>query len=375
MTASTQIDPQVVDVSSLAPIYTQSVFLLPAVEGQGDSGGTGAVGAVYSIDRPSKADDLFGPASSLGTFVKNILNRGVAPVIATMSAKGTIPTLIQRQAAWALLESRRDVRIRLTDSVLQAEHVALATSCDNAALAQNKHVGIVAAPATTAKAAAITWAQAIQSKRVALIYPGVYDDAGILRTGAAAVAYVAAEVAKNSDIADDLDTFHIPGLTAIENDASGNPIINYRIAAGALVNDFEDLLQAGVSVFKNDPAGGVMIGHLRMTYSTDGTYDALMTRLIVDQLFVDIRSLVEVNNYMRKGNTQVNRDKLAALVSSALWQRQDWLQPKLQPDGDMGYAVQVTPSADNRQVTIAFSGTVVRSIQTVQVQGSLTIPV
>lgn len=377
MASSTQLDPQVVDVTNLAPLFTQSLFLPIAVEGQGAAtGGTGVVGSVYSVDRPSKADELFGASSTLSTLIKALLNRGVSPIIATPSVmSATLPTLLQRQTAWALLESRRDVRIRMTDSALQADFAALATSCDNAALAQNKQSGIVGMPSGTSKANLITASGAIASKRVTLVSPGVYDENGVLKSGNIGAAYVAAEVAKNSDIADDLDTLHLPGLTAIENDAGGNPLFAYRIVTGALVNDFEDLEQAGVSVLKPDPNGGVMIGHLRMTYTTDGTFDALMTRLIVDQLFVDIRAAVESSLFLRQGNTQVNRDKLAALVSSMLWQRRTWLEPKTQPDGELGYLVQVTPSTDNRQVTVSYQGTVVRGIQTIQVQGNLTIPV
>lgn len=145
--------------------------------------------------------------------------------------------------------------------------------------------------------------------------------------------------------------------------------------AGTPVNDFETALIGGVSPLRRGRNGGVEITHLRTTFVTDTTYDALMTRLIVDQLFVDIRTYVEQSNYLRRGNTAATRDDMRAGVDALLQERSNWLKPLMQANGELGYSVAVAASSDNRQVTISYKGEVVRGIQTILVDGQLVIPV
>lgn len=372
---STQLYPEVKDATSLGPRFAQTMFLPVAVEGQADAGGSAAAGELKTVSRPSDADLFFGPASTLSALIKFVLGRGIPAVIAVASAKGTSPTLVQRQTAWALLEAEPSIRIRLTDSVVQADHVALADSCEWAEGINNKQTAFVGMATGTTSAALLTAAAAIASKRAVLVGPAVYDENGTLRTGAYASATVAAEVSKNPDIVDDLDTKEIPGLTGIEKDASGLPVFRLRAGAGTPVNDFETLLQGGVSPLKQSPRGGVEITHLRTTYTTDSTYDALQTRLIVDQLFLDVRDYVLSNLFLRRGNTQKTRDDLRAGVEALLNDRSNWLTQITQPDGNPGYGVAVTSSTDGRQVTVSYKGQVVRGIQTILVDAQLVIPV
>lgn len=366
--------PEVKDATTLGARYSQPLFMPIAIEGQADSGGDASVAQVYSISRPADADTRFGAASSLATLVKYVLGRGIPTVYAAASQKGSAPLLAERQAAWALFEALPDVRVRLTDSVTQADLVALADSCENAELINNKQVSFVGMAAATTAATLVTAAGAIASKRAVLVGPGITDENGVARSGAFAAAAVAAEVAKNSDLADDLDTATIPGLTAIESAADGLPLFRIKVVGGVATNDFETLLQGGVSPLRNGRNGGVEITHLRTTYTTDTTYDALMTRLIVDQLFIDVRSYCEDQKFLRRGNTQKTRDDLAAGVEGLLVQRSNWLEPVTQPDGELGYGVSVIPSTDSRQVTVGYQGRVVRGISTILVDAQLTIP-
>jgi hypothetical protein len=153
------------------------------------------------------------------------------------------------------------------------------------------------------------------------------------------------------------------------------------VVTGSAVNDFTDLLVAGVSPLKTDRSGsGLRITHLRMTYTgatpgTDTTFDALETRLIVDQIFVDVRDYVINNRFLRRGNTPETRADLLAGIQALLTARSDWVAPVTQPDGSTGYNVSVTPSADLRSVTIRYEGIVNRNIQVVNVDAELTIPV
>lgn len=371
---SSQLYPEVKDATSLGPRFSQPAFLPIGVEGQKDAGGTASVAVPTVISLPSDADAKFGAASSLAALVRFLLGRGIPQVTAVASASGTTPTLVQRQTAWALLEADPNIRIRLTDSIVQADLVALADSAEWAEGINNKQVAFMGMAAGTTSAALVTAAAAIASKRGVLVGPAVYDDAGTLRSGAFAAAAVAAEVSKNPDIVDDLDTAPIPGFTDIETDANGMPIFRIKAGAGVPVNDFEVLLQGGVAPLRRGRNGGVEITHLRTTWTTDTTYDALQTRLIVDQLFLDVRDYVLSTNYLRRGNTQTNRNDLAAGVEALLKTRNNWLQPVIQPDGNLGYGVAVTASTNNKQVTISYKGNVVRGIQTILVDAQLTIP-
>jgi len=234
----------------------------------------------------------------------------------------------------------------------------------------------------TAKASLSTAATAIEtgsaegSKRTVLVAPGVYDQNGVLISGAYAAAAIAAEVARNPDISDDLDLKNLPLLTGIEKEASSLPVFRVKVVAGTPVNDFEDLLQDGVSPLQSSRTGaGVQITHLRTVYSADGTFDSLMTRLIIDQLFVDVKNYVLDAIYLRRGNTEEVRNRIKSGVEALLAERRAWLNPITQVDDTLGWNVTVTSSPDNRQVTIAYEGVVVRGISTIQVAANLSIPV
>lgn len=375
--SSIQLYPEVRDASTLGPRYSAPLYLPIGVEGQADVAGTAVLAQIYQINRPSESDTYFGVSSPLGILTKFLLGRGIAPLLASASIKSaSAPSLAQRQAVWANFESNQNVRIRMSDSTVQADLVALGTSCANADQLFNKQVAFGGMASGTTKAALITAAGAINSKRFVLCGPGVYDNSGTLLSGCLAAASVAAEVSKNSDIADDLDTDTINNLTGIELDAQGMPIFRKRVVSGSPVNDFEDLLQAGVSPLQNNRAGnGVQITHLRTTYVTDTTFDALMTRLIVDQVFIDVREYCYNSNFLRRGNTPATRADLQGGVEALLAERSNWIQPITMSNGKIGYGVGVLPSVDNRSVSISYQGTVVRGIQTIQVDAQLSIPV
>jgi len=334
------------------------------------------------INRLDEASVAFDPTSSLYAIIKVLLDRGAGPVIAIASAKGSAPTLVQRQTAWALLESDENIRIRLTDSVTQADLSALAVSCANANLIYNKQIAFVGLAAGTSKANLITAATAIATggqvpaSRTVLVAPAVYDSAGVLQSGAFAAAAVAAEVAKNSDPSNDLDLWDIPLLSATEKDASGMSVFRRKVTGGTAVNDYEDLLQGGVSPLQpSRVAGGVATTHLRTVYIVNTSYDNLYTRIIIDQVFVDVKNYIYSNNFFRAPNTDSTRARIKSGVEAVLNERQSWIQPVQQPDGTMGYNVSVVASADQRQVTIGYEGVVVRGINTVLVAASLSITV
>lgn len=375
--SSLQLYPEVRDASSLGPRFSSPLFLPVGVEGQASAGGTANVGQIYQINRPSDSDTLFGAASSLSTLIKFIMDRGIAPVLGAASVKGASPpVLADRQAAWANFESNSFTRVRMTDSTAQADLVALAVSCNNADLLFNKQVGFGGLAAGQPKSALLSAATAIGSKRFCLVGPGVYDANATLLSGNLASAAVAAEVSRNPDITDDLDTLTLPNLTGIELDTQGMPIFRKRVVTGSAVNDLEDLLQGGVTPLQNNRTGtGVQITHPRTTWTVDGTFDALMTRLIIDQVFIDVRDYATGNNYLRRGNTPQTRGDLAAGINGLLSERNTWILPVTQADGTLGYSVGVIPTNDNRAVIISYSGVVVRNIQTIQVDARLSIPV
>lgn len=379
MSPSTILDPTVIDASTLIPRQTSNVYMPIGIEGQADSDGSAAIAVPFVVSRVDQARTWFGVASRLTQLIQAVLDRGAGPVLAVASSKGATPTLAQRKTAWEILEADVNTRIRLTGSTSQADLVALATSASNANLIFNKQIAFGGLASGSSKAAMISAAGAISpadASRFVLVGPSVYDASGVLQDGAYAAACVAAEVAKNSDPGNDLDLWGIPLLTGIEMDASGRPVFMRRVTAGAAVDDFEDLLQGGVSPLQASPvAGGVMTTHLRTAYTVNTTYDNLYTRVIQDQVFLDVRDYVLNNNFLRAGNTSTTQARIKSGVEALLAERAAWILPVPQSDGTTGYAVTVTPSTDNRQVTIGYQGTVVRGISSVQVAANLTIPV
>jgi hypothetical protein len=374
------LDPTVIDASTLTPRLTSAIYLPIGIEGQADSAGNGAVGTPYAISRIDEAVTRFGPNALLTTLISAILDRGAGPVVAVASAKGTLPDITARGAAWEVLAADENVRLRLTDSTVQDDIAGLADSAVDANVIYNKQVAIVGMPSGTAKADLISAAGAVatgSASRCVLVGPGVYDANGNLQSGNFTAACVAAEIAKNADPSNDLDLWTIPLLTGIETDTSGRPIFMRRVVGGVAVDDFEDLLQGGVSPLQpsRTGAGGVQTTHLRTTATDDGTWDNLYTRIIVDQIFLDVKAYVLNNNYLRLGNTAATRLRIKSGVEALLAERAAWIEPIVQPDGTTGYGVSVTASADDRQVTIGYQGTVVRGISTVQVAANLTIPV
>lgn len=352
------------------------------IEGMKDVGGTAAIATPVVINRIDQAGTSFGPASTLTAIITQVLNAGAGPVIAIASASGATPTLVQRQAAWAILESDTTIRIRLTDSEVQADISALAVSCANANLLFNKQVAFVGLPTATTKANWIAGATAIAAggtdaaSRTCLVAPGVYDQNGTLRGGSYAAAIVASEVAKNADPSNDLDLWPIPLFTAIEKDASGLDVFRRKVVAGVATDDFEDLLQGGVSPLQPGlVAGGIQTSHLRSTYVTNTQYDNFYTRIIVDQLFLDVKNYILTKNFLRSGNTPGTRARIKSGVDALLRARNSWVDTVTQADGSQGYNVSVTSSTDGRQITVGYEGTVVRGINTVRVAANLTIPV
>src|SRR5262245_11718504 len=378
--SSLQLYPEVIDAGNLQPKLSSGIFLPAAVEGSSGGAGTGVVGVIYTINRVDEAVTYFGSTSTLYQIVKALLDRGAGPVKAVASAQGTTPSLAQRQAAWEKLESDQVVRLRFTDSEVQADLAALGVSAKNASLIQNKQIAIVGMPTATTKANLITAATAITAdpdagKRTVLVGPGVYDASGTLRGGSFAAACVGAEISKNADPSNDLDLWPVMLASAIELDATGIPVFRQRVAAGVAVNDFEDLLQGGVSPLMPARTGaGITTTHIRMCFKADGTFDALMTRIIIDQVFIDVRDWIYASNILRMGNTETTRARVASGVEAILDERRTWIEPVDQADGTEGYNVSVVPSSDMRSITVGYEGTVVRGIQTVKVAPTLTIP-
>jgi hypothetical protein len=375
---STQLFPEIVDGSTLNERTTEAVFLPIGIEGQKDAGGTAVVAELKKVSRPVDADTWFGPASSLTALVKFVLDQGAGPVYAIASASGAGPTLPQRQTAWQVLEAKKEVRIRLTDATVDADLAALAVSAKNANLLNNKQVAFVGKPAATSKATLLATNTAVVvdadgAKRTVIVGPAVYDRNGVLKSGIYSAAAVAARVAMNGDPADDLDTAVISNLTGIERDAVGNDIFRQIVVAGVVVNDFEDLLVGGVSPLMPGLDGGVAISHLRMAYKVDSTFDALMTRLIIDQVFVLVRDYCYRFNQLRKGNTESSREQLRSGVDALLGTLRDWIEPAELGDGTLGFDVSVSASADERQQTISYRGEIVRGVQTIVVAPSFTI--
>jgi len=378
--SSTLLDPRVIDASTLTPRQTSAVYLPIGIEGQMDNTGTAIVATPYAVSRVDQAVSLFGASTNkLVNLITQILNAGAGPVVAYASAKGATPTIVQRQAVWQSMESDVNIRLRLTDSEVQSDIVSLADSANNANLVYNKQVAIAGMPSGTSKAALIAAAGGVapgSQSRIVIVGPGVLDANGNLFGGSYAAACVAAQVAMNSDPTNDLDLWPIPALTGIELDTNGLPIFRRKVVTGVAVDEYEDLLQGGVSPLQPSRVpGGVMTTHLRTAFTTNSTFDNLYTRIIVDQIFLDVRDYILNSNFLRMANTAKTQNQMQSGVQALLAERSGWISPILQPDGTLGYGVSVTPSANQRQVTIGYQGTVVRGISTVQVAANLTIPV
>lgn len=379
---STLLDPRVLDASTLTPKATSPVFLPIGIEGQIDNAGSAAILVPLVINRIDEAVTAFGAAAPITAVITAVLNAGAGPIVAIGSAKGSGPTLVQRQAAWAVQESDSITRLRLTDSTTQADLVGLAVSAANANLLYNKQIVIAGMPSGTAKAALLTAATAIAAggidaaSRFCLVAPGTYDAGGALKSGAFTAAIVAAEVAKNADPSNDLDLWPIPIYTAIEKDGTGLDVFRRKVVTGVATDDYEDLLQGGVSPLQPGlTAGGIMTTHLRTVFTTNSQYDNLYTRIIIDQLFLDVKNYILTKNFLRAGNTAGTRARIKSGVDALLRARNSWVDTVVQPDGSQGYNVSVTSSLDNRQLTVGYEGIVVRGINTVKVAASLTIPV
>lgn len=372
----TSLYPEIRDTSSLSGVFNTDQFMLVGVEGRKDTVGTAAVAQPYVVSDPAVADTLFGPASSLSSLVKFLLGRGLNNVIAVASASNVAPTLVQRQAAWTVLEEDENVRIRLTDSTVQADLVALADSAEWAEGIQHKQFMFGGMALPSSQATLLAMAGAVASKRGIIVGPGVYDTNGTLLAGPFAAAYVAAAVAMNQDITDDMDGMPLPATTGIERDATNNmPLFRNRAGAGVPLNDFAVLLAGGVSPLRQGRAGQAEITHIRMTWTTDTTYDALMTLLIKDGTFLALRDLLLGQKFLRRGNTASNRALAAKLVDTWLRAHNDWVQPVQLGSGDLGYGVTATASSDKKTINVSYQGEVVRNTQVININAVLSIPV
>lgn len=375
--SSTQLFPEVLDASTVEVQYSTPTYLPIGIEGQAGSDGDASVGELVTVRNGGEALTAFGATSPLTNFIRFLLLRQADPIFAVASVKGTdAPELEERQAAWSVLESERDVRLRLCDSVTQADLAALTESCWNANMMGHKQVAFGGLAAATSKASLISAADAIGDNRLCLVGPGVYDSSGSVVSGAYAAAGVAAMICSHNDLSDDLDLATLPFFTAIENNNVGRPLFSQRVASGLLVNDFEDLLQAGVSPLMNARTGGVAITHLTTTdTSQNGAWDSVMTRIAVDQVFVNIRGYAETQLALRQPNTASNRGAMASGIRNLLVGMAPVVQPTEQADRTIDYGVSVTASSDQRQMIIGFKVQVARGTSTILVSGTFEIPV
>lgn len=371
----TDLFPEVRDRSTLTGVFRADQLLPIGVEGQmAATGTTATLGLPVTVTTAEQAATLFG-VSSLTTLIQFILARG-APSVRAVASDDAPPLLATRQAAWKPLEEDPSIRIRLTDSDVQADLVALADSCEWAEGIQHKQFMFGALATPTVKANLITAADAIASKRGVLIGPGVYDGDGVLRGGALAAAMAAVEVSRNPDIADSLNLAPISATSGIELEtATGLPLFRLRANAGVPANDHAELLAEGVSTFMLGPDGRAAFSHLRLTYTVDDTFDSLMTLLIKDEVFLGIKAKLLAGKYHRRPNNESNRNLAATEVDNWLKAHSDWVEPVELPNGDNGYGVTVEPAVDLKSFTVSYFGNVVRGTNVINVNGTLTIPV
>jgi hypothetical protein len=369
--------PEVRDVSTVTGVFNQPTFMVIAIEGRGAAPGTAVVGTVYTCKTPQDADTRFGSTSSLAALVKFALGRGAEFVLATASSMSTAPTLVQRQTAWTALEENPTVRVRLTDSTAQADHVALADSCEWAEGIQNKQWAACGLALPSSSAGLTAAAGAIASKRAILVGPGIYDANGVLLDGSFAAAAWAVERAKNLDLSDDMDLVDIPGMTGIEKGTNGLPLFRLRAGAGVPVNDFETLLAGGVSPLMQSLGGSAAMTHARTTWTTDTTFDSLNTLLVKDQLFLDIRAIVQAQGVLKRPNIPFWQGLVASHVEDYLNGKSQgpdaWISAKLLPNGKIGFGVNIVPSSDGKTMTINYQAVINRGTQKVDVNGVLVI--
>lgn len=367
--------PQIVDKSTLTGVFQSDQFMVVGVEGQKDVAGSAVIALPVKVLTAEDANTYFGPASSLATLCKFLLARGLNYVVAVASASGSGPTLVQRQAAWVALEENPDIRIRLTDSVTQADLVALADSCEWAEPIQHKQFCFLGLGGTSVKATVTAAASAIASKRAVLTAGHVYDVNGNLLSGQYDAAVAAVEVALNPDIMDSMNSKPIGATAGIEKDAAtGLPIWRYKANAGTPVNDFQDLLTAGASPYQQDRGGQAAFTHLRTTWVADTTFDALATLLVKDQVFLDIRDLLLDHKALRQPNTPDNRSLAAKIVEEYLKGHADWVDKVNLADGTRGYGVTVVNGIDGKSYTVNYFGQIQRGTNVINVNGTLTIP-
>jgi hypothetical protein len=368
--------PQIVDKSTLTGVFQTDSFFGIGVEGEMGDDGEATVGMPVVVSSVEEAVTQFGEDSSLTNLVQFILGRGLNYVKAVASASGSTPNLGQRQDAWAPLEEDPTIRIRLTDDDESATHVALAESCENADLIQHKQFCVVGLAGPAVKATTVTVAGAINSKRAVLFDPGVFDNNGVLQEGAYAAAYGACELAKNPDISDSLNLAPVPATTGIEKDTTtGLPVYRLRTNGGDPIDDFQDLLDAGASPYMQGPDGRASFTHIRTTFTDDDTFDALVTLLAADGLFLGIRDLLLNAKFLRSGNTATNRSLASQMVNSYLKGQSNIVSPIELPDNTTGFGVSVTPSEDLKAFTVAYFGQIVRGTNVININGTLTIPV
>lgn len=365
--------PEVVDKSTLTGVFHTAQFMVIGVEGEMDNDGAATVGTPVMCKTAEDAATAFGASSSLTELVKFILSQGMVFVWAVASLSGDTPELADRQDAWANLEDMPDIRIRLTDSTVQADIAGLATSCENAETIQHKQFCVVGMPSPAVKATTVSVAEAINSKRCVLVDPGVYDVNGNLMAGQYGAAKAAVVIAQNPDIADSMNAMSLSGTAGIEKDDPGLPVYRERANGGTPINDFNDLLAAGASPFQQSADGRAAFTHLRTTFTDDDTYDALATLLIKDQVFINIDNLLRSAKFLQKGNNASNRALAARMVDSYLKSVSAWVEPVPLPDSTIGYGVTAVPSDDLKSFTLNYYGQVVRGTNVININGTLTI--
>jgi hypothetical protein len=251
------------------------------------------VAAIVTGVAQAIVDWLNGAADPYWTALRGASGKPPANVAATAGTGGTDGTLANQDwqdAVNALQSVDTALVVVMSDSA--AVHTIVDSHCAYmAAQGKMERIQIAGGLAGESDAQVVARAQAINSKRTALYYPGIKDFdriTGVLTTYppyyvAAMVAGLAAGGAENLAL-----TNRAVRCQALETRSSGN--------GGAFVQaDYDTLLQAGVGGIQYKPTRGYIITQSIMTWLQDNLVDnrEMSVRRAVDRIQRSVRERLE----------------------------------------------------------------------------------
>ncbi|CDB24501.1 uncharacterized protein BN706_00663 [Clostridium sp. CAG:557] len=256
---------------------------------------------VYSIQKLSDAQTIFGNSSIMYSMCKTVFENGSSNILAISVGNSDK----NYTSAFKVLEETDDINVAICDSTNVTIQQSLMQSVVAASLNKKERVGIVAADENLTELA--NWASSFNNERILLVAQNPINVNGNLLSGCILTAAVAAIISQYTDPSQSFNGTSFEGISKLNKTLTEDEVdeyINNGIIPFELVAGRVEIIRAVTSKTTTD---GV----------SDKTFKEVNTILIIDEVIKSIREMLSKNISIAKNNI-TTRNAISSQVTVKL---------------------------------------------------------